>query len=106
MNVDGKDLSDIPIEVLRSCIVAETENICFFEVSIKDNLDPGSLLPHCTINDVLKAVGLHEVVQAMGGLNTPFSRELFSASQQQAFALARSVLRHSKLYLLDLPLAL
>ncbi|KAJ3492561.1 hypothetical protein NLG97_g5309 [Lecanicillium saksenae] len=95
LTIDGLPLSRINRTTLRQRIIVVPQEVVFLPGlnSIKSNLDPLGLATGEECLAVLRAVGLSEFVDGLGGTDTPMAADSLSAGQQQLFSLARAVLR-------------
>lgn len=99
--VDGLDTSRIPRETLRERLTAVPQDPVFFAGSARLNADPHSKATDDAIVEALRTVHLWEVVEAKGGLDADVNEEFFSKGQQQLFSLARALLSHSRIVVMD-----
>ncbi|KAI0782161.1 multidrug resistance-associated ABC transporter [Abortiporus biennis] len=104
---DGLPTKDINLDVLRSNITIIPQVPELLSGTLRENLDPFSQYDDATLNDSLRAAGLFSLQSdtdegkitldtqiAGGGSN-------LSVGQRQILALARAIIRQSKLLILD-----
>ncbi|KZT36419.1 hypothetical protein SISSUDRAFT_1049930 [Sistotremastrum suecicum HHB10207 ss-3] len=103
--LDGIDVSQLNLSALRSNITIIPQHPELLAGTLRENLDPYGEHDDATLNDVLRAAGLHHTQDEEGGigLDTDVSSggSNFSHGQRQILALARAILRRSKLVILD-----
>ncbi|KZS96534.1 P-loop containing nucleoside triphosphate hydrolase protein [Sistotremastrum niveocremeum HHB9708] len=104
---DGRDVSEVNLDVLRSHITIIPQHPELLAGTLRENLDPFGEHDDATLNDALRASGLYhtQVEGAEGGvgLDTDVTSggTNFSQGQRQILALARAILRRSKIVILD-----
>ncbi|KAI0633973.1 P-loop containing nucleoside triphosphate hydrolase protein [Trametes polyzona] len=104
---DGLPISNVNLEALRSCVTIIPQVPELLSGTLRQNLDPFSEHDDCILNDALRSAGLHNIQTegdrsritldtaiAGGGAN-------LSVGQRQVLALARAIVRRSKLLILD-----
>jgi ATP-binding cassette subfamily C (CFTR/MRP) protein 1 len=101
--IDGVDLNTLSLQSIRSRLNAVPQDCCFVPGSIRLNLQPPGMedLPEKELTDVLRKVKLWDLVEENGGLDAEFKASIFSHGQRQLFSLASSLLRPSKVIVLD-----
>ncbi|KZS96509.1 P-loop containing nucleoside triphosphate hydrolase protein [Sistotremastrum niveocremeum HHB9708] len=105
--LDGLDLSKLNLSDVRSHITIIPQDPELISGTLRENLDPFGEHEDATLNLVLRASGLYQTQDedAEGGigLDTDVSSggSNFSQGQRQILALARAILRRSKLVILD-----
>ena len=108
VRIGGVDVRDLRLDQLRTAVTTAFEDATLFSASVRENLTLGR--PAITDADVLEAV---EVAQAgfvhelPFGLDTRIGEQGLSLSggQRQRLALARAVLGHPRVLVLDDPLS-
>ncbi|KAM3453053.1 hypothetical protein NHJ6243_009225 [Beauveria neobassiana] len=93
ISIDGRDITTIPRELLRSRITTMSQDGVELNASVRFNIYPFSG-PHPeedTITSTLRLVGLWAHIQSYGGIENTMSKMCFSASQRQLFFLARAM---------------
>ncbi|KAJ6787283.1 hypothetical protein PWT90_01704 [Aphanocladium album] len=112
--IDGIDITEVPRQSLRTRITTISQD--FFELpgTLRNNLlppenmrpkDADRRLDDDAIQNILHVAGLHDIVNARGGLNAPFDEFGFSHGERQLVALARGMIHtlefRTKIVLLD-----
>jgi len=105
---DGLSINKINLEALRSKITIIPQIPELISGSLRENLDPFQEHDDLTLNDALKSAGLQTLQEDMSEkdkikLDTMVSSggSNFSLGQRQIIALARAIVRRSKLLILD-----
>ncbi|EKM60769.1 uncharacterized protein PHACADRAFT_246884 [Phanerochaete carnosa HHB-10118-sp] len=104
---DGIATDKINLDVLRSNITIIPQSPELLSGTLRQNLDPFSLHDDAVLNDALRAAGLFslqdETDEGRITLDSPISSggSNLSVGQRQILALARAIVRQSKLLILD-----
>lgn len=103
--IDGKDINDIPIEVLRSNICYITQDNFLFSTTLKDNI---SLFREEYKEDDIKestkkAIIYEDIEQMPNGLDTVVGERGgdLSGGQKQRMAISRAFLKNSTILIFD-----
>lgn len=99
--IDGKDINDIPLEVLRNNICYITQDNFLFSTSLKDNV---SLFKEDEINEsTKKAVVYEDIARMPEGINTVIGERGgdLSGGQKQRLAISRAFLKDSRILIFD-----
>lgn len=101
IEVDGVDISTMPISRLRESLVALPQDALFLPGSVRRNLDPLDKCEDAAVWEALEKTRLRSLFEDKGGLDVDFETEWLSAGQKQLFCMARAMLRQSRVLLLD-----
>ncbi|MCQ4042539.1 ABC transporter ATP-binding protein [Streptantibioticus rubrisoli] len=107
ITVDGVDVRDYPLPVLRDNIAVVPEDAILFEGTVHDNIAIGR--PGATDGQVIAAAQqahIHDTITALPGGYQAEVRELgknLSRGQRQRIAIARALLRDAPILILDEP---
>lgn len=102
--IDGVDITQIPLDILRSRLSIIPQDIVLFSGSVRENLDPCAQYNDEELWNSLKIAQLYDLVISMpGGLDAELIDEgsNFSVGQRQLFCLARAILKKSKILIMD-----
>ncbi|KAK5123894.1 hypothetical protein LTR85_002090 [Meristemomyces frigidus] len=99
--LDGVDLATLPRQTIRSRITALPQEAITVPGTLRDNIDPLRTSSDEAAREALRKVGLLTLVDERGGLESPMVDLALSQGQLQLFAVARALLRKSKLLVLD-----
>jgi len=108
VTIDGTDVRDLPLPVLRSVVGCAFEDPTLFSVSVRENVTFGA--PGATDSEIEQALTIAHAGFAAGlpwGLDTRIGEQGMSLSggQRQRLALARAILARPPVLILDDPLS-
>ncbi|GJE99674.1 multidrug resistance-associated ABC transporter [Phanerochaete sordida] len=104
---DGVRTDSIPLDSLRSSITIIPQSPELMGGTLRHNLDPFAQHDDATLNDALRSAGLFSLQQASDenritlDTNVAGGGANLSVGQRQIIALARAIVRQSKLLILD-----
>lgn len=102
IEIDGKDISIIPRQEVRIRLNAVPQEPYFLSGTVRLNMDPyDSLTDDTRMIQALTKVGLWAGLESKGGLDAELESDTLSHGQRQLFCLARSIIRDSKVVVLD-----
>ncbi|KAI0401333.1 ABC transporter-like protein [Xylaria palmicola] len=101
ITIDGLDLSTMPRSEVRSRLNIVPQEPYFYYKTLSENLDPSGNASPESMRAALEKVQLLEVVKSNGSLDSDLNVETLSQGQKQLLALARAMLRPSKILVLD-----
>lgn len=101
IEIDGLDISTIARQEVRSRFITLPQEAFFYHGTVRENLDIQGQHSEERLCEILKRLGLHELIIQKGGLDIPMTDDLLSHGQKQLFCVARAALRTSKILILD-----
>jgi ATP-binding cassette, subfamily C (CFTR/MRP), member 1 len=99
--IDGVDIQRAPREDIRTAMTAIPQEPFILTGSVRNNADPFGQSTDEMISNALSKVQLWDTIQARGGLDANMKSQPLSQGQQQLFCLARSMIRKTKILVLD-----
>ncbi len=105
IRIDGKDIAGVTLESLRRCISPVLQDTFLFNGTVAENI--GYAVPEASMEEIenaAKAANIHDDILAMpDGYRTQVGERglRLSGGQKQRIAIARAILRHSAIIILD-----
>lgn len=102
--VDGHDIEEINLRSYRKHIAMVPQNTVLFSGSIKDNITYGMKVSDETLEKIIEAACLKEVIEKLpDGINTNVGEhgDMLSGGQKQRISIARALIRNPKVIILD-----
>ena len=101
--IDGKDISTLSLEELRSNINIILQDHFMFTGTVKDNVDPTHAHTDSQVEEALKLCGIWEVFASQDGVNTVVTEggSNLSAGEKQLLNITRSLLNPKRVVLID-----
>ncbi|KAF9878698.1 ABC multidrug transporter [Colletotrichum karsti] len=102
IEIDSVDISTLVHTELRHCINVVSQDPFLMPGTIRFNINPfGPALDDEIFIRALERVGVWTLVREQGGLDQEMDVKTWSAGQKQLLCLARAMLRHCKILILD-----
>ncbi|KAG9201711.1 hypothetical protein G6514_005520 [Epicoccum nigrum] len=101
MFIDDIDITTLPRSILRERLTAIPQETLDIPGSVQENMDPLQERNVSDIESALKKVGLASLVADRGGISTNMADIGLSQGELQLFAVARALLRASKILVVD-----
>jgi ABC-type multidrug transport system fused ATPase/permease subunit len=99
--IDDVDLATLPRSVLRERLTAIPQETLIIPGSMRENIDPLRMSNADEIYSALEKVGLASLIADRGGIETDMIDIGLSQGELQLFAVARALLRPSKVLVVD-----
>ncbi|MDQ2780720.1 MAG: type I secretion system permease/ATPase [Pseudomonadota bacterium] len=106
--IDGREINDWPREVLGPQLGYLPQDVELFDGTIAGNIARFADLPSNAVIEAAMAAGIHDMVlRQPGGYDTPIGDggSSLSGGQRQRIGLARAILNHPQIVVLDEPSA-
>ncbi len=101
IKIDGRDLSMIERNDVRSRINVIPQDPFFMPGTIRFNIDPYERVSDEIIESAIKKVGLWKRISMNGGLEMELSVSEWSSGERQLLSLARAIIVKSPILILD-----
>jgi ATP-binding cassette subfamily C (CFTR/MRP) protein 1 len=101
ISIDDVDLTTVPRSVIRQRLTAIPQETLIIPGSMRENIDPFKTSNVDEIDSALEKVGLASVIADRGGIETEMTDIGLSQGELQLFAVARALLRPSKVLVVD-----
>jgi ABC-type multidrug transport system fused ATPase/permease subunit len=99
---DGIDITTVPRQTVRTAVAVVPQNPSFLKNrTIRANLVPQGSQTDDRILSVLDRLKMGDVIDRLGGLDSPLDADRLSQGQRQLLCLARAILANKKIVLLD-----
>jgi len=104
ITIDDHNIKDVGLQFLRNSIAIIPQTPITFLGTVKYNLDPIGKQTDAELWEVLKEVGLEAKIKSLSGEldhMIAFQQSVFSVGQKQLLCLARAIIKHAKIVVLD-----
>ncbi|KAI8284941.1 ABC transporter atnG [Colletotrichum sp. SAR11_240] len=101
ISVDSESLTTMSRNKIRTSLTTLPQDPVLLPGTVRDNIDPAGHTPDADLIDVLRKTRIWDALESRGGLDAEMSEAGLSAGQKQLFCLARAVLKHGHVVLLD-----
>ncbi|ROW14588.1 hypothetical protein VPNG_03161 [Cytospora leucostoma] len=99
--IDGLDISSIRPSELRKHLNTVPQEPFFLYKTLAMNLDPSGESSPEAMRSALESIEMWDMVESGGGLDAEISLDNYSQGQKQLIALARAILKPSRIFLMD-----
>lgn len=101
ITIDGIDLTLLPPDFVRSHIVAHPQEVFIMDGTLRANVDPLGIAEDADIKFALKRVQLWDRLANDDGLDTEIDKSSLSPGEAQLLAFSRTLVRKSKILIVD-----
>ncbi|KAI8176490.1 ABC transporter atnG [Colletotrichum sp. SAR 10_86] len=101
ISIDSESLTTMSRNKIRTSLTTLPQDPVLLPGTVRDNIDPAGHTPDADLIDVLRKTRIWDALESRGGLDAEMSEAGLSAGQKQLFCLARAVLKHGHVVLLD-----
>lgn len=99
--VNGQDINSLAGSHRKHIINGNSQDGFIFDGTIRQNLDPSCTSSTSHLSTALQQVDMLDLVQEMGGVDSPCGPATFTTNQQQMLCLARAISQAGQVVLLD-----
>ncbi|KAI8249166.1 ABC transporter atnG [Colletotrichum sp. SAR 10_77] len=101
ISIDSESLTTMSRNKIRTSLTTLPQDPVLLPGTVRDNIDPAGHTPDADLIDILRKTRVWDALESRGGLDAEMSEAGLSAGQKQLFCLARAVLKHGQVVLLD-----
>lgn len=98
--IDNLDISQVPLNHLRSKLTIIPQESAILDGTLRFNIDPLNIVSDDYITNVLKNIGLWELLKQKD-VNSEISEDSLSVGERQLICIARAIIRNSKIVVTD-----
>ncbi|KAI0015929.1 P-loop containing nucleoside triphosphate hydrolase protein [Xylariomycetidae sp. FL0641] len=99
--IDGIDVSSLPCTDIRRRLNVVPQDPLLLPGTVRFNVDPFGTVSDEDIVGALRGIQLWSTISDLGGLDSELNEAAWSAGQKQLLCLARTIIRKSKVLILD-----
>jgi ABC-type multidrug transport system fused ATPase/permease subunit len=100
IEIGKKDISKIPLQILRSNIAVIPQDSVLFSGTVRSNLDPFNKYKDLEIWDIIEKVSLKNKIKSLSD-EVKNNGENFSSGERQLICIARALLLNKKILICD-----